>query len=130
RLRMNNRTMTALHKAVLPRSFDLQARAKIRNLDIEAIKYKLVKEAGWDVARADRVGVLYKGFLLLHILRPREMHIPTLEIDEMWHAHILDTAKYMRDCHELFGSYLHHFPYVGLRGEEDAAFADQSFVKT
>lgn len=106
------------------------ARVKIKNLDLEPIKFKLVKEGGWSLEKADRVAALYKGFLLLHALYPDDTHVPTHEIDDMWHAHILDTAKYMADCHDIFGYYLHHFPYLGLRGEADAAHADESFNAT
>src|SRR5581483_9524182 len=42
------------------------------------------------------------------------------DIDTFWHGHILDTMKYAEDCQNVFGFFLHHFPYFGLRGEEDA----------
>jgi hypothetical protein len=29
--------------------------------------------------------------------------------------------KYAEDCQNVFGYFLHHFPYFGMRGEEDAA---------
>jgi hypothetical protein len=32
----------------------------------------------------------------------------------------LDTQKYQEDCERVFGYFLHHFPYFGMRGEEDA----------
>ncbi|MBU0860186.1 MAG: hypothetical protein KJ667_09615 [Alphaproteobacteria bacterium] len=127
---MKNRTVSALKTLMAPRNIHHTARIKIRHLDLEPIKFKLVKESGWTLAQADRVGALYKGFLLLHALYPHDTHVPTHEIDDMWHAHILDTAKYMADCHEIFGAYLHHFPYLGLRGDDDAAFADESFAAT
>jgi hypothetical protein len=41
-------------------------------------------------------------------------------VDEIWHQHILDTHAYHRDCDAIFGSYLHHFPYFGMRGDADA----------
>jgi hypothetical protein len=31
----------------------------------------------------------------------------------------LDTQKYAEECSTVFGEFLHHFPYFGLRGEED-----------
>jgi len=37
----------------------------------------------------------------------------------VWHAHILDTNAYAPDCEKVFGKFLHHFPYWGMRGEED-----------
>ena len=42
-------------------------------------------------------------------------------MDKFWHAHILDTRKYIEDCERVFGCYLHHFPYFGMRGADDAA---------
>jgi hypothetical protein len=42
-----------------------------------------------------------------------------------WHQHILDTRAYHEDCAAIFSGYLHHFPYFGMRGEDDKqALAD------
>jgi hypothetical protein len=49
-------------------------------------------------------------FLALMLLYPDKEIVPTPHIDEFWHAHILDTVAYHRDCDQLFGSYQHHFP--------------------
>lgn len=45
--------------------------------------------------------------------------VPNAEIDEIWHMHILDTRAYMKDCEELFGEFLHHYPYFGMLNEEN-----------
>lgn len=131
---MIHRSIPAPYSFVLkyfaPPVISRAARTKIADLDLEPIKFKLVKEGGWSLENADRVAVLYKGFLTLHLCHPDDMHVPTDEIDAMWHAHILDTAKYMADCHALFGRYLHHFPYAGLRGADDEAQATQAFAAT
>lgn len=103
---------------------------KIEALDLEPIKFKLIKEKGWPLQKADSVEKLYKAYLLLFALYPCEEHVPTPDIDEMWHSHILDTHKYMADCHDLFGFYLHHYPYLGMLGTEDAALATAQFEKT
>ena len=44
---------------------------------------------------------------------------PTAEVDAFWHAHILDTRKYFQDCATIANRYLHHFPYLGMLGEDD-----------
>jgi hypothetical protein len=44
---------------------------------------------------------------------------PSRDIDKFWHYHILDTSKYFTDCQNIFGAFLHHFPYLGMRGEKD-----------
>jgi hypothetical protein len=33
--------------------------------------------------------------------------------------------KYATDCDAVFGHFLHHFPYIGLRGEDDEAIHHQ-----
>ena len=51
-------------------------------------------------------------------------------MDNMWHFHILDTRAYVKDCDAVFGHYLHHYPYFGMRGEQDAANLKNSFELT
>ncbi len=55
----------------------------------------------------------YKRFLTISMLNPGVGLAPTPLMDEMWHAHILDTANYMADCKLLFGRYIHHNPDFG-----------------
>ena len=44
---------------------------------------------------------------------------PPKDIDTFWHGHILDTQAYMRDTAAIFGQYVHHYPYFGMRGKAD-----------
>lgn len=97
-------------------------RLKIYELDLEPLKVKLqslVDGPGWTLSKCDSVELLYKNFLFLCFKYPASKLVPTSDIDEFWHAHILDTRKYVKDCQETFGDYLHHFPYLGLRGVDD-----------
>ena len=34
------------------------------------------------------------------------------------------------DCDKVFGGFLHHFPYFGMRGAEDAAALSQAYDET
>lgn len=104
-------------------------------LDLSMVKMKLClpkeKEGkGWTPGFADDCEKFYKMFLKLHVLTDRNDIVPTKTIDEMWHAHILDTRKYHEDCQTIFGHYLHHFPYFGLRGEQDAKNLKAAFAKS
>ena len=49
---------------------------------------------------------------------------------EFWHFHILDTLKYQEDCDNIFGYFLHHFPYFGMRGQEDEANLKEAWNST
>ncbi|EHJ9985802.1 glycine-rich domain-containing protein-like [Vibrio parahaemolyticus] len=108
------------------------ARAVI-SLDLGAIKYKLMYPddgEGWTQKRLDVIEARYKVFLLLIGLYPDRSIVPTKDIDSFWHAHILDTQKYREDCDYLFGKFIDHFPYFGLRGEEDRRKLNDTFEKS
>lgn len=105
----------------------------VAQLDLGPIMYKLmdpIESKGWDLAKVTSVEKLYRRFLELKVRHPEETIVPTKEIDAMWHAHILDTSKYMVDCEAMFGAYLHHFPYLGMRGEEDRNALIAEFANT
>lgn len=95
------------------------ALGKIAEVDFTMLKRKLGQEKGWSVEYQDEVEILYRQFLALNMVYQDRKVCPTGPIDEFWHAHILDTRAYEQDCNHLFGHYLHHFPYFGMRGAED-----------
>jgi hypothetical protein len=97
---------------------------KIAQLDLDPIKVKLMhKESGegWSLAYATLIEGEYRRFLCLMKRYPDEPMAPLFDVDIFWHYHILDTMKYAADCDAVFGYFLHHFPYLGLRGEDDEA---------
>jgi hypothetical protein len=61
----------------------------------------------------------YRRFLGLHLMYPEADIVPCHLVDDIWHQHILDTIAYRHDCDAVFGRFLDHFPYFGMRGEED-----------
>jgi hypothetical protein len=96
----------------------------IAALDLDPIKVKLMHEEsgeGWSLAYANEVEFEYRRFLYLMKKYPSERAAPLFDVDIFWHYHILDTMKYAADCEHIFGYFLHHFPYVGLRGADDEA---------
>ncbi len=93
---------------------------KIESLDLEPMIFQLLRINGWSMTYARRIEKLYRMFLYLHRAYPEQVIVPTLAIDTLWHHHILDTHRYGRDCWEIFGGFLHHFPYLGVRDEQDA----------
>ena len=105
----------------------------INELDLEPIIVGLtLKEEGpgWSIEKADRVAKKYKAYLYLVHKYPDKKIVPSKEVDEFWHAHILDTYKYMVDCDAIFGSYLHHYPYYGMQDEADKQDLTDSFKNT
>jgi hypothetical protein len=114
---MNGTTITELTDA------QREAAERIDALDLEPIVYKLMHpghgEQGMTLAEADQLIAAYRCFLRLCAWYPQESVVPSGEVDEVWHTHILDTAKYAEDSHAVFGFFLHHFPYFGMRGPAD-----------
>ena len=95
----------------------------IRDIDFSMVRAKLTDPDhgyGWSTERLELAEAQYRQFLALTYAYPDKVLIPSRLADEYWHAHILDTRAYAHDCQRLFGFFLHHFPYLGLRGEEDA----------
>jgi hypothetical protein len=91
-------------------------------IDLEPIKLKLIQKLsgkGWTPEFAEAVEQEYRRFLILAKLHPDETIVPSVEVDKFWHQHILDTARYARDCQIVFGYFLHHNPYLGLGLEGD-----------
>jgi len=107
-----------------------QTIAAIEALDLTLIKFKACRNEdgyGWPAGYADRMEAAYKRFLVLHARHPDLTLAPEQDVDRFWHMHILDTRKYAADCEATFGYFLHHFPYLGLRGEDDAKALEAAF---
>lgn len=103
-------------------NYQEMSRSEIGLLDLEPIVFKLTypeEGKGWSLEKADEMVARYRQFLELALIYPDKSIVPTKDIDEVWHTHILDTAKYREDCNKIFGRPLDHFPYFGIRGEED-----------
>jgi hypothetical protein len=110
-----------------------EALRRVETIDLSMIRMKLAdpdEGKGWTGDQLDLAEREYRRFLALHLLYPEAAIVPCAVVDEVWHAHILDTEAYAPDCERLFGFFLHHFPYFGMRGEEDAADLLESYDST
>lgn len=59
---------------------------------------------------------------------PGQWLVPSPDVDEIWHAHILHTREYARDCEDVFGpgGFLHHSPSYT---EQQSAHDRQAYRK-
>ena len=133
-LRLPSPQANSFNPAILPIAMQ-ELRAKFstfnQSLDLNPIKYKPHEvDKDWTLERANRVEPQYKAFLFLIGSRVKAEFVPTFDIDEMWHMHILDTRKYMMDCALHFGEYIHHYPYLGMKDAEDRSRAERLFAAT
>src|SRR5689334_12278477 len=87
--------------------------AQVRALNLVPVRYVLAVNQGWTLARVRRAEAGYRKFLERIAQRPQRPQMPSADVDEFWHAHILCTQLYTADCQRLFGRYLHHAPFFG-----------------
>lgn len=107
--------------------------SEIDNLDFYLLKKKLQDNEdgeGWTLQQCESAEILYKRFLKLILLYPNEKLVPSKVIDTFWHYHILDTRHYIKTTKQIFGEYIHHYPYLGLSGDDDRKKLFQSFSQT
>lgn len=106
---------------------------RIDALDLSMVKLKLQdpeEGSGWSSEYCERVEVEYRRYLMLTGSYPDEAVVPSKIIDAFWHGHILDTQAYGADCAMVFGYFLHHFPYFGMRDADDAAALGHAYDRT
>jgi hypothetical protein len=109
-----------------------KALTTLATIDFSMLKHKLQDREeglGWTAAQCDIAERDYKQFLALKFAYPEAEIVPNQAVDKFWHFHILDTQAYARDCEQVFGYFVHHFPYFGMRDAQDlrdlhVAFAD------
>lgn len=139
---MNPNPEVRIQELVLPEPISLERRSHLINekkispvvaaIDLSMVKLKLQDSdegLGWTSAQCEVAEVEYKRFLHLCMIHGKGI-VPNKIMDQMWHYHILDTRAYHKDCDEVFGHYMHHFPYFGMRGDQDAKNLESEFRVT
>jgi hypothetical protein len=108
----------------------LRLHSLVSDLDLTGVKSKLCdyeEGLGLDADEADLMEEMYKRFLALLGAYPDLSIAPSKPIDQFWHQHILDTRAYQADCEHAFGHFMHHDPYFGLAGPDDALALQDAF---
>jgi hypothetical protein len=82
------------------------------------------------VAELDTMEAEYRKFLALQLAHPEATIVPCKIVDRIWHQHILDTAAYRADCEAIFGRFLDHYPYFGMRDAEEARELTDAYAET
>lgn len=106
--------------------------------DINALNFVMLKlklqdkeeGQGWSPELCNDAEFEYKRFLALKRLYPDKDIVPNEAIDKFWHQHILDTYQYAKDTENVFGYFLHHYPYFGMNGLQDAQNLTDAFEET
>lgn len=99
---------------------------KLNSLKLERVAKQLLKKTEQrqrNIQEIEAAITRYKMFLYLQNLYPHVRLVPTQEIDEIWHLHILmNTFEYIQDCQHLFGRIIHHATFTELPQKESGIF--------
>lgn len=80
--------------------------------DTEPFSRRLARENGWSREFAGRVIREYRRFLTLAVTAGHPV-VPSDEVDQAWHLHLLDSVGYRRFCEEILRHPLDHHPSRG-----------------
>lgn len=89
---------------------------RIAALDLSSVLIMLTHPVwgqGWTLERAQQAIAHYRLFLTCCAVHPETALVPSTDVDQAWHCHILDTHKYQQDCLHCFGRFIHHNPHTG-----------------
>ena len=98
--------------------------AAIQALELESVKLRVTDPElgeGWTRQYADSIEAAYKNYLTMVVKHQDDAEdiLPSKDVDEFWHTHILQTMKYADDCQAVFGMFLHHNPHIGKLTQAD-----------
>ena len=89
---------------------------KVAALNLNSVRKKFAfkKSWRWHLRRSvDKVERQYRQYLYLIVRNPDKTVVPwSRDLDDFWHEHILDTAKYAQDCNFILGAFIHHNPHL------------------
>lgn len=83
----------------------------VKKLDLAVVVDHLLAEmphlAGEEIVKIESD---YRLFLNHVRDNPQTPHVPGIQVDQLWHHHILFTKKYAEDCEKIAGTFVHHTP--------------------
>lgn len=105
--------------------------SRIQSLDLKKVGEKLQSRKGmlWNLINdVDKIEKEYRQFLYLIAVNPNKTIVPwSQRLDDFWHEHILDTKKYVKDCDDVFGKYIHHNPHFSGGSSETKVLYKKAF---
>lgn len=118
---------------IIPSNKDQEFIARLSQIEFGCIAFKLMNPedgVAWSIEQVTQAIEQYRLFLILNYLYPDKIIVPSQTIDRVWHFHILDTEKYREDCDTLFGQFMQHYPYLGMKDESDRQSLEGAFNDT
>lgn len=100
----------------------------IDSLDLSPVIARLTRIDKWLEKHTFEACKQYRNYLYLKLKYGHLYELPpSLDIDEVWHAHILHTEDYYEFSKKVFGGFLHHHPHHGKGNTITQAQLEQMF---
>lgn len=89
------------------------------SLDLECVRARVQDvNPNWTQEQLETAVHDYRYYLALCSRMWGNPLVPSVDVDEVWHSHILFLEKYLDDCQALFGKTLFHVPFFGLQPKD------------
>lgn len=96
----------------------ISAYERISLWNFEKVRSKLLYD-NYSLEMAEKCIEEYKKFMSIACCQKEAEFGMSGPVDDVWHAHILDTIDYMSFCIEFAGEYLHHVPATSKDNNAD-----------
>lgn len=104
--------------------------ASLPEFDLSVVIERIrLEHSDWEEERVAAAEIDYRRYLALCKLESSAALIPTLDADEIWHAHILHTQQYREDCKVFFGYFLDHAPFNTKNGKFSSGYTANLYRK-
>ncbi|WP_377477527.1 MAG: hypothetical protein P2A85_03385 [Microcoleus anatoxicus] len=102
---------------------------RVMSYDLSVIRERFLKDNPELSSRLDSIELVYRQYMYLCAIKPRmSLSVPSNEVDEFWHCHIIHTREYQDFCNEIAGYFIHHAPHSALATNKEKKVARRNFL--
>ncbi len=91
----------------------------IQSIDMDFLTKQIQKKLDWSDQRIKNALIRYRQYLYITAVQEKPI-IPTKDVDDVWHQHILNTKLYSRHCDMIYGKMLHHQPFDSEESKKES----------
>ncbi|MCT7985838.1 hypothetical protein NG796_21415 [Laspinema sp. A4] len=104
---------------------------RVMKYDLTVIRERFLNDHPELSERVDDIELLYRKYMYLCSINTQKnslLGVPSDEVDEFWHCHIIHTRSYQNFCQHISGHFIHHNPHSNSVTYEQKRTAKQNFL--
>jgi len=103
--------------------------AQVMTYDLSLIRERFLKDHPELSSRLDSIELVYRQYMYLCAIKPKmSLSVPSNEVDEFWHCHIIHTRSYQDFCNDIAGYFIHHAPHSALATNKEKKVARRNLL--